>query len=133
MCFGNVLRDTSPIKPDFHSRFSLVASEIFRIRHAQSGETNGTGRKISFALFVFEVQIFNFCKIFLQQKPIRLLSLVTWTFHEDRKIFTKWPPHSFIRPKIKKDLSIFSKQKLLSLRLVFACDSFLLQLQESGD
>ena len=33
------------LKPDFHSRFSLVASENFRIRHAQSGETDRTGRK----------------------------------------------------------------------------------------
>ena len=33
------------LKPDFHSRFSLVASEIFRKGHAQNGETNRTGRK----------------------------------------------------------------------------------------
>ena len=26
------------VKPDFHSRFSLVASEVFRMRHAQSGK-----------------------------------------------------------------------------------------------
>ena len=28
------------LKPGFHSRFPLVVSEIFRIGHAQSGETN---------------------------------------------------------------------------------------------
>ena len=89
--------------------------------------------KISFALFVIEVQIFQLLRNFLTAKPIRLLSLVTWTFPEDQNIFTKWPPHSSIGAKIKEDLSIFSKQKLLSVRLVFACDSFLLQLQESGD
>ena len=61
-------------KPDFHSRFSLVASEIFRMGHAQSGETNRTGRKISFALFAFEVQIFQLPRNFLTAKPIRLLS-----------------------------------------------------------
>ena len=33
------------LKPDFHSRLSLVASEIFRMGHAQSGETSRTGRK----------------------------------------------------------------------------------------
>ena len=33
------------LKPDFHSSFSLVASEIFRIGHVQSGETNRTGQK----------------------------------------------------------------------------------------
>ena len=37
--------EKGPIKPDFHSRFSLVASETFRTGHAQSGETNRTGRK----------------------------------------------------------------------------------------
>ena len=55
------------IKPDFHSCFSLVASEIFRMGHAQSGETNRMGRKISFALFAFEVQIFQLLRNFLQR------------------------------------------------------------------
>ena len=36
------------IKPDFHSHFSLVASENFRIGHAQSGETNRRERKTVF-------------------------------------------------------------------------------------
>ena len=116
------------LKPDFHSRFSLVASEIFRMGRAHSNETNRTGRKISFALFAFGVQIFQLLRNFFTAKPIRLLSLVTWTFHEDKKIFIKWPPHSFMRPKRKKDLSIFLKQELSSLILVFACDNFLLQL-----
>ena len=40
---------------------------------------------ISFALFVFEVQIFQLLRNFLTAKPIRLLFLVTWTFHEDKK------------------------------------------------
>ena len=87
------------LKPDFHSRFSLVTSEIFRMGHAQSDETNRTGRKISFALFASEVQIFQLLRNFLTAKPISLLSWVTWTFHENRKIFTKWSPCSFIRPK----------------------------------
>ena len=55
------------VKPDFHSRFSLVPSEMFRIGHAQNVETNRTGRKISFALFAFEVQTLQFCEIFLQR------------------------------------------------------------------
>ena len=33
------------LKPDFHSRFSLVASENFSTGSAQSGETKRTGRK----------------------------------------------------------------------------------------
>ena len=33
------------LKPDFHSRFSLVASEFFCMGHAQNGEMNRTGRK----------------------------------------------------------------------------------------
>ena len=54
----NCLTATSEM-PDFHSHFSLVASEIFRIGHAQSGETNRIGRKKSFALFAFDVEIFQ--------------------------------------------------------------------------
>ena len=33
------------LKPDFHSHFSLVSSEILRMGHAQSGETNRIERK----------------------------------------------------------------------------------------
>ena len=62
------------LKPDFHSRFSLVANEILRMGHAQSGETNRTGRKMSFVLFAFEIQIFQLPRNFLTAKPIRLLS-----------------------------------------------------------
>ena len=51
--------------------------------HAQSGETNRTGRKISFALFAFEVQIFlNFCEIFLQRNQLEF-------FLESRGHFTR--------------------------------------------
>ena len=53
------------IKPDFHSHFSLVARENFRIGHAQSGETNRTERKT-----VFHSVLQNF----LAAKPIRLLA-----------------------------------------------------------
>ena len=62
------------VKPDFHSRFSLVASEKFRMGHAQSGETNKQDEKVSFALFAFEVQIFQLLRNFLTAKPIRLFS-----------------------------------------------------------
>ena len=60
------------IKPDFHSRFSLVASENFRMRHAQSGETNKTGRKNIFRSVRIQVQIFQLLRNFLTAKPIRL-------------------------------------------------------------
>ena len=40
---------TTLLKPDFHSRFSLVVSEMFCMGHAQSGETNRTGRKNVFS------------------------------------------------------------------------------------
>ena len=62
------------MKPHFHSRFSLLASEIFRMGHAQSGETNRTGGKIPFALWAFEVRIFQLLRNFFTAKPIRLLS-----------------------------------------------------------
>ena len=66
--------------------------------------------KISFALFTFEVQIFQLLRNFLTAKPIRFLSWVTWSFHEDQKIFTKWLPHSFVRPK-RRYTSIYSQNK----------------------
>ena len=89
---------TTLLKPDFHSRFSLVASEMFCMGHAQSGETNRTGRKNVFSS-ALEVQIFQLLQNYLTAKPIRLLSWITWTFYDDDKFFTKWPPQSFIRPK----------------------------------
>ena len=72
--FNILFEKTFTVKPDFHSRFSLVASEIFRMGHARSVEMNRTGRKVSFALFAFEVQIFQLLRNFLTAKPIRLLS-----------------------------------------------------------
>ena len=33
------------LKPDFHSRFLLVVSEIFRMGHAQSGNMNRKDEK----------------------------------------------------------------------------------------
>ena len=36
------------LQPDFHSRFSLVASEIVPMGHGQRSEMNRTGRKICF-------------------------------------------------------------------------------------
>ena len=62
------------VKPDFHSHLSLAANEIFRTGHAQIGETKRNGRQISFALFTFEVQIFQLLRNFCAAKPIRLLS-----------------------------------------------------------
>ena len=65
---------TAAIKPDFHSRFSLVTSDFFHMGHSQSGETNRTERKkISLALFGFEVKIFqqnlsDFCGHFTRMK-----------------------------------------------------------------
>ena len=56
------------LKPDFHSRFSLVASEILRMGHAQSGETNRKGRKKYLSLCShLKFKYFNFCEIFLQR------------------------------------------------------------------
>ena len=40
-----LIKEKRRLKPDFHSHISLVASEFFRTGHAQSGETNRSGRK----------------------------------------------------------------------------------------
>ena len=69
-------------KPDFHSRFSLVASENFSMGHAQSGETNKTERKNIFRSVRIKVQIFQLLRNFLTAKPIRL-------FLESRGHFTR--------------------------------------------
>ena len=78
---------------------------------------------ISFALFTFEVQTFQLRRNFLTAKPIRLLSLVTWTFHKDQNIFTKWPPHSFIRPKRKRPQYIL-KTRIIELETSFRLRQF---------
>ena len=62
----------SGLKPDFTRAFCLSPAKIFV---CSMGETNGAGRKISFALFAFEVQIFQLLRNFLTAKPIRLLEL----------------------------------------------------------
>ena len=80
--------------------------------------------KKSFALFAFEVQIFQLMRNFLTSKPIRLLSWVTWTFNEDHKNFHKMAAPQLCQAWEKIGFSIFSKQELPRLRLVFACDNF---------
>ena len=108
-------------------RFELQKPHTFRLSPAKFFPYDMRSRvvkrieqneNISFTLFSFEVHIFQLLQNFLTAKPIRLLFSVTWTFNEDKKIFTKWPSHSFVRPKEKIDLSIFSKQELTSFRLV---------------
>ena len=68
-------------------------------RVLKSSEPIEQDEKMSFALFAFEVEIFQLLWNFLTAKPIRLLSWVTWTLHEYQNIFTKWLPHTFMRPK----------------------------------
>ena len=56
------------LKPDFHLRFSLVASDILHMVHAQSGETNRIGRKNIFWLCShLKFKYFNFREIFLHR------------------------------------------------------------------
>ena len=65
----------------------------------------------------------NFCEIFLQQNQSNF-------FLESRgsKNVHKMAASQLYQAKEKMDLSIFSKQELSSFRLVFACDSFSLEL-----
>ena len=57
--------------------------------YAHSGETNRTGQKTSFSLFVFEVQIFQLLRNILTAKPIRLLSFSHVVISRESKIFYK--------------------------------------------
>ena len=75
-------------------------------------------KKISSALFAFEVQIFQLLRNSLKAKPVRLLS--------SQGHFTRIKNfHQMAAPQLyqaweKIDLSIFSKQELSNFRLVFA-------------
>ena len=63
------VHQANTVKLDFHSRFSLVAREMRRVvKRIEQDE------KTSFALFAFEVQIFQLLRNILTVKTIRLLS-----------------------------------------------------------
>ena len=109
------------VKPDFTSRFSLVASEIFHMEHAQSGETNRIGRKISFTLFVFEVQIFQLLRNFLTANQ-------SVFFLESRGHFTRIK--KFLqngRPTALSGLKEDRPQYILKTRIIELQTSFCLQ------
>ena len=61
-------------KPDFHSHLSPVASVIFVLNMRKLVKSVESDEKISFALFTFEVQIFQLLRKFLASKPIRFLA-----------------------------------------------------------
>ena len=50
---------TGIIEPDFHSRFSLVVSDIFRMERAQCVPTTESEDKVSFVVFEVEVEKFQ--------------------------------------------------------------------------
>ena len=83
--------------------------------------------KISFALFAFEVQVFQLAKFsYSETNQTSLLSHVDVS--RGLKKFYKMAAPQLYQAQEKIDLSIFSKPELSSFRLVFACDSFSLEL-----
>ena len=60
------------VKPDFQSRLSPAKFFAWDMRRVVKRIEQD--EKISFALFAFEVQIFQLLRNFLTAKPIRLLS-----------------------------------------------------------
>ena len=74
---------------------SLISTHAFRLSPAKffawdmRRVVKRIEQEISFARFAFEVQIFQLLRNFLTAKPIRLLSLATWTFHQDQNFSQK--------------------------------------------
>ena len=96
--------------------------------HAQSGETNRPGRK-NILIFIYNFNIVY--KYFNEVNQTFFLSRVEIT--RGSKSFYKMAVPQLHDSLEKIDLSIFSKQELSSFRLAFASNSFLLELEESGD
>ena len=79
---------------DFYVHPSPVATENFTWDICNVvKQKNPT--KISFAQFAFEVQTFQLLQNFLAAKPMRLLSEVTWTFHNDKSIYEMAAPQLY--------------------------------------
>ena len=121
------------LKPDFRSRFSLVASEIFRMGHAQSGETNRIGRKNIFrSVRIWSSNISTSAK-FSSSETNQTSFLSHVDVSRRSKNFYKMAASQLYQALEKIDLSMFSKQELSSFRLVFLCNSFSLALWENGN
>ena len=98
---------------------SLISTHAFRLSPAKVFTWDmrrvvkpvQQNEKISFALFALEVQVFQLLRNFLTAKSTRLLSWVTWTFHEDHKIFTKWPPRALSGLREDRQTSVYSQNK----------------------
>ena len=101
---------------------------LFRLGHAQSDKTNGTGQKKSFALFPFHVQIFLVLRNFFCSE----INQASFVSHIDLSglshIFTEWLLRSLKRPKGKQTLVLFSKQELMGFGSAFDCVGFSLGL-----
>ena len=112
----------STLKPDFHSRFSLVDNDNFRMGDAQSGETNRTGRKNIFcSVRIWSSNISTTAKFFYSET--NFLSHVEIT--RGSKNITKWPSHRFMRPKLKRDRPRYIlKTRVIELQTSFRLRQF---------
>ena len=120
-------------KPDFHSRFWLVASKIFRMVHAQSGETNRTEWKNIFrSVRILSSNISTSAK-FSHSETNQTSFWSHMNISRGSKNFHKMAALQLCQAWEKIDLSTFSKQELPSFRIVFAWNSFSLELYKSGN
>ena len=97
-------------KPDFHLRFSLVDSEIFRIGHAQSGETNRTGRKNIFRSVRIGSSNIPTSAKFSHSETNQTSFLSHVDSSRGSKNFHKMAAHSFVRTK-RRQTSGYSQNK----------------------
>ena len=109
--------------PDFHSSFSLVASENFRMGHAQSGETNKTERKNIFRSVCIEVQIFQLLQNFLTAKQIKFFLESRGHFTRIKKILQKGRPTALSGLREKR-LQYILKTRIIGLKTSFRLQQF---------
>ena len=92
--------------------------------HAQYGEINRIGQKISFALFPFEVQIFQVLRNFSCSETNQTSFLSPLTFHGNQKICDKMAAPQLDQASEKVDISIILKTRIIGLQMSFHLRQF---------
>ena len=87
--------------------------------HAQYGEINRIGQKVSFSLFPFEVQIFQVLRNFSCSETNQTSFLSPLTFHGNQKICYKMAAPQLDQASEKVDISIILKTRIIGLQMSF--------------
>ena len=108
------------VKPDFHSGFSLVTSEVFArdirrvVKPIKQDEKN-----LSLSLYL-RFKYFNFCKCsYSETNQTSLIILcVTWAFYKDQKILQNDCPTALSGPREERPQYI-PKTRIIELQTSF--------------